>query len=350
MVNPLLIPSRTWTFLKRGCLALCVGIIGPVLVESKAANPGEVASSQPPSPQAASPGPGNANSPAAPVPVKRGKLVLVTPGTVVGKTAPQGWSHLILKNYPHINPKQQSLVSASTYRLASLVFTSIMARVEAIPGTNPTRYALGDIGFGLGTTVRGEEMVLSPETQARLGANLGFQERFVLSECYKRQAMARSVVRTNTMAVFDTHAVIDHDSRHHLAKMRYAVLLDPRSGQIATLSWGVDLDQEQRPRVACTPLEWLPPNKVDDCVLYVDPNQFTLGIPNDIAFAVKRPPLGQAQIPLTQDLQALAGRPSYTAQTANDLEMTLRNGLRKILQQAARRDNANRVAEGSDRR
>ncbi len=354
VVNPLLIPSRTWVSLKRDCLILCFGVLGPLLMESQAADPGaNVASPQVPRRTAVSPTTRNGvsqtapNATPAPVPVKRGKLVLVPPGTIVGKTAPKGWSHLILKSYPRIATEDRNLVSPSTYQLASLVFTSIMARVETIPGSNPPRFALGDIGLGLGTKVRGQEMVLSPETQARLGANLGLQERIVLSECYKRQAMARSIVRTDTMAVFDTHAVIDHNGRHRLSRMRYAVLLDPRSGQIATLSWGVDLDQQQQPRVACTDLEWLPPNKVDDCVLYVDPNQFTLGIPNDIAFAVNRPPKGQAQIPLTQDLATLAGRPSYTAQTAHSLEINLRNELRRILEQAARRDSSSRVAAGS---
>ena len=216
----------------------------------------------------------------------------------------------------------QSLVSASTYRLASLVFTSIMARVEPIPGTNPPRYALGDIGLGLGTKVRGQEMVLSPETQARLGANLGFQERIVLSECYKRQAMARAVVRT------DTHGRLRHACRDRswrpASAGQDAVCGAARSAfrpnrhvELGASIW----TKQQRPYAACTALEWLPPNKVDDCVLYVDPNQFTLGIPNDMAFAVKQPPQGQSRIPLTQDLAMQAGRPSYTAQAAKSLEM-----------------------------
>jgi hypothetical protein len=236
------------------------------------------------------------------------------------------------------------LVSQSTYRLSSLVFTSIAARVEAVPGSNPKRFVLGDIGLGLGTNVQGRHVVLSPETQAQLGANLGFQERIVLSECHKRQAMARAVARTQTMAVFDTHAVMIRDGRHRLAKVRYAVLLDPRSGQIATLCWGVDLDNQGRPYVSNTALEWLPPNKVDELTLYVDPAQITLGIPGDLAFAVNQVPQGQARIALTSDLALLTGSAKYTAQSTEELETQLRLGLQQLLQKTARKESASRVA------
>ncbi len=313
------------------------------MVESQAANPGSA------NPVASAPvrRPSGSQMPAASNTVSEqplGQLIFVPPGTVIGQKPPQGWSHLVLKSLPGISPKHQQLVSQSTYQLASLIFTSIVARVEAIPATNPPRFRLGDIGLGLGTKVQGQDMVLSPETQARLGANLGFQERIVLSECHKRQAMARAVVRTATMAVIDTHAVMIREGRHRLAKVRYAILLDPRSGQIATLCWGVDIDQQGKPYAANTALEWLPSNKVDQLTLYVDPGQITLGIPSDLAFAVNQVPQGHSRIPLTSDLALLTGSAAYTPQSAEELESQLRLELQKIIQKTAQKESSSPVA------
>ena len=343
VVNPLLIPSRTRTAVKRGFLVMTIGILGPWLMESQAAvRPGS--ESQAPAPVTRQSTPAQ-TSPRVSVP--EGRLVLLPPGTVVETKAPAGWSHLLLKSLPRIHPEHRGLVSESTYRLSGLVFTAMAVRVEPLEGSQPPRYYLGDVGLGLGTKVRGQDVVLSPETQARLGANLGFQERILLSECYKKQQLARSVVRTDTMAVFDTHAVMIRGQQHRLARMRYAILLDPRSGQIATLAWGMDVDQQGRPLAANTPLEWLPPNKVDDCVLHVDPRQITFGIPNDLAFAVNGAPQGQREIPLTTDLARLSSQPSYVPQTAKSLETLLRNELAKVIQQAAQQESASRIAGGS---
>ena len=323
LVNPLLIPSRTLTSVRRTvCLVGCA-ILAPLLLGGQ--TPTDSVATR------------SAQRP-------EGKLVLVTPGTVIEKEAPQGWSHLILKSQPRISPAHQSLVSQSTNRLASLVFTSVVARVERI-SENPARYALGDIGLGLGTNVRGRDMVLSPQAQARLGANLGLQERIVLDECYKRQNLARDVVRTPTMAMIDTHAVMVRPGAHRLAKVRYAVLLDPHSGQIATLTWGVDVDRQGTPYSANTALEWLAPNQTADCVLYVDPQQFTLGIPNGLAFAVNGAPRGHSRIPLTPELATLAGQASYTKEAAHTLETTLRNELSRIIQQSAKQRSARQVAD-----
>ena len=344
MVNPLLIPSLIWNSLKRTGLILALSVSGFMIVESQAGNP------SPGQPTAAPPTSARTAEAANPPQVPQGKLVLVPPGTLIGTEAPQGWSHLILKSLPSINPEHKSRVSETAYELSSLVFTSIVARTDRVPGSNPPRYVLGDIGLGLGTKVQGRDIVLTPETQARLGANLGFQERIVLSECYKRQSQARAVVRTQTMAVIDTHAVMIRNGQHRLAKVRYAVLLDPRSGNIATLSWGVDVDQQRQPSSANSDLQWLPPNKIDDLVLHADSRHMTLGFPGELAFAVKQPPQGNSRIPLTNSLASLAGKAAYTPQTAGELETTLRTEMQRIIQQSGQRQSTGRIAGQSSQR
>ncbi len=339
MVNPILIPSRTKSSIKRGCLVLLCGVLGSLLLETQAANQPGFATHPATSPPNAT----TVNKP-------QGKLVLVPPGTVVGTKAPPGWSHLVLKSLPHIDPRHKSRVSQSNYELSSLIFTTILAKVHSLPGTNPPQFSLGDVGLGLGAKVQGHHMVLSPETQARLQANLGLQEKIVLSACYKKQALARAIIRTDTMAVFDTHAVMVRQGQHLVSKMRFAILLNPRNGDIATLAWGMDLDQSGRPFSANTQVEWLAPNTVDDCLLNVDPGQITLGIPNDRAFAVDRAPQGTTRFPLTQELARFISRPMYTSETAAQLESALRTELARTLQKTAQRETQSRVAGGSSPR
>jgi hypothetical protein len=342
VVNPLLIPSLIWNSLKRTGLILSLTVTGLMMVETQAGppNPGS------PAPPALV----RTAEAANPAQVPQGKLVLVPPGTLLGNEPPEGWTHLVLKSLPRINPEHKPRVSETAYELASLVFTTIVARSERVSGSNPPRFVLGDIGLGLGTKVPGKDMILSPDTQARLGANLGFQERIVLSECYKRQSQARAVVRTQTMAVIDTHAVMIRNGEHRLAKVRYAVLLDPRSGNIATLSWGVDVDQQRQPYSANSDLEWLPPSKIDDLVLHVESRHMTLGFPGELAFAVQHAPQGHSRIPLTNNLAALAGKAAYTPQTAAQLETTLRTEMQRIIQRSAQKQSPGGVAASGSKR
>ncbi|WP_166820159.1 hypothetical protein [Thalassoroseus pseudoceratinae] len=271
------------------------------------------------------------------------RLVLLKPGTVVGNTAPDGWSHLVLKSMPRIHPEHRSKVNKQTYRMSSLVFTAVAANVR--PTTNSdgqNQYEIGNIGIGMGTSIRGQDTVITPETKNRFGVKFGFLEGILLSTCYEKLMMARLRAHTPTMAVIDTHAVMVRGQGHRPAIMRHILLVDAPTGRLETLSFGIDIDERNQYLGVNTHMEWLRGNAIDDCLLYVDRREFTVGIPSDNAFAVKSPPKGRMTVQFTKSLADLAGQSALNAESLQTLE----RGLRQALWSAATRKTSSGLADG----
>jgi hypothetical protein len=266
-----------------------------------------------------------------------GRLVLIPPGTVIpAEGVPRGWTHFILKSEPRIRPQHRHLVTNQVIQLSSLLTTATLARVEPVEENGEVHYRLGDLGLGLATRIRGTETVITPDTHSRLGAGFGFFESTLLGECFEKVKMARLRARTETMALLDTHAVMIRGGRHRESVTRHAILIDPKSGRLETLVWGIDLDANRNYLGVSSHMEWLRPGTVEDCQLWVDPNAFTLGIPSDLAFAVPGPPKGRLTVPFTSDLVTVAGQSRFTPQSLQTFESGLRQALWAAAQQNAR--------------
>src|SRR5438067_2468332 len=48
----------------------------------------------------------------------------IPPGTVVDRSAPPGWSHLVIKSLPRVRPSERGKVLALTARMATWMFTA----------------------------------------------------------------------------------------------------------------------------------------------------------------------------------------------------------------------------------
>jgi hypothetical protein len=268
-------------------------------------------------------------SPSAPeVPAPR--FELLQPGTVVGKDPPRGWSHLIIKSQPRIRQEDLRQVSSLTADLASFLFTAFVANVEEERIDGQVRYRLGAIAVGIGTPINGRDTIISPATQQKLGANVGLLAGQVLAKLYDGQQNVRLAGFTRTMALVDTPVVMVRGNRHRAVMIRYALLVDANTGRLDTLAWLLDRDDRGGFVGPSSPIEWLPPGKINDAVLRVDPNEFTLGIPSDSAFGLLRIPEGQKQIAFPDELKAVAAEVSPSAAWAGWLEGKLRG----LLQQA----------------
>jgi hypothetical protein len=116
--------------------------------------------------------------------------------------------------------------------------------------------------------------------------------------------------------------------RHRPVVLRYAVLVEETTGKLDTLLWLLDKDEGGGYAGPVGPMEWLPPNKIEDCVLHVDSREFTLGNPTEKAFAMSRLPQGQKQIDFPASMRAAAASQKLTAETASDLEAGLRAALK----------------------
>src|SRR5262249_2603636 len=237
-------------------------------------------------------------------PVAAPRFELIQPGTVIGKDPPKGWSHLIIKSHPRIRPEDLRQVSPLTAELAGFLFTAFVANVDEERAGGEVRYRLGAIAFGVGTSINGRDTIISPATQQRLGANVGLLGGQVLAKVYDGQQNVRLAGFTRTMALVDTPMVMLRGNRHRPIVIRYALLVDAGTGRLETLAWLLDRDDRGGYQGPASALEWLPPGKISDAVLRVDPSEITLGVPSDIAFALVRIPEGQKQIAFPEEVKA----------------------------------------------
>lgn len=265
-------------------------------------------------------------SPPASYDVSTSPVSLLPPGTVIGETAPEGWTHLILKSRPSVSSGAVSRLSEHEVRYATFLFMTTVARVSARHSSLRTTYVLDDVAIGLGTQIDGKDVVLSPDTHDRLGANLGFIFRMILSGAYQKQKAVRVVARSPTFALLDTPAMMLRHGKHVEVILRYAVLVEPHTGRLDTLVYLID--RADKPEESLGPIEWLPPDLLIRAPLHIDDREFLLGNPTEKSYGVECIPQGQQHLDIPDDLKHLAGQRSFTEPDAQRLHASLRQLLK----------------------
>jgi hypothetical protein len=249
---------------------------------------------------------------------------LIPPWTIIGDLPPQGWSHLIIKTRYKVANKAEGLVSVVADGVAC-IFTSILARVEVVPGEAGPRHRLADLAVGAGAGIAGKDTILSTATRGKFGADLKIVGWISLTEHEKRWPKVLIRARSNTMAVLDDPAFLDRDGGHHPVVLRYVVLVEPRTGRLETLVWRVDVDKAGEYQGAVGPMEWLPPNMMGHCLLHYAPSRFSLGLPEPGSLALQSLPPGHTQVPIADALHEVLGLLRFTPEQAREMEKRLRN-------------------------
>jgi hypothetical protein len=265
----------------------------------------------------------------------------IPPGTPIEQRAPNGWHYLIVKSAPRLAAGDVDKVPQIAARHTTLLFTGILGRVRAEPqsGGQTQQYGLDTVAIGLGTAIKGHDVIVSSETQDRQQAALGPIGRMVLSESEERLKLFTQAARSPTMGIYDIPAIMLRGDQHVPSILRYAILVDPRDGQLFTLVWMVDLDSKGAYTQASSPMRWLARDYKEDCQLHVDAREFgALGIPNARAFAIVDLPKGRS-IEMTPGIRELAGQPRFTATTLYNLEKQLWDEVFRVIaqEQEARR-------------
>jgi hypothetical protein len=249
----------------------------------------------------------------------------LAPGTVVGRTAPARWSHLIIKSLPRVRPGQESklpLIGRSRMvRMATWMFTAFVADVRPESHGSKTLYGIRAIALGLGTRIGDRDVIITPETAGQHGIELDWITRGILSEGYKTQGRSIVVIHGPTIAVVDTPVAYRANGRNRLLRFRYALVVDASTGRLETLVWLLDAEG------GCGDgwVAILAPDTIDEAELIPDPNEFsTLGVPSEAAFAVDRLPPSRARALLPPDLRSLAAQGKFTPAEAGSLEQRLR--------------------------
>jgi hypothetical protein len=250
----------------------------------------------------------------------------IPPGTVIGTEAPKGWSNLIIKSYSRPGAGDMDQLSPTADRLSRLLFTAIVADVKA---GGDKRNKLAKVAVGLGMRVRDKDTVITPDTQNRLGAGLGILARVVLRTAQEKLSEIVVVARSNTMMVFDSPSLMFLEGKHKPVVLRYAVLVEEKTGRLNTLVWVLARAEGGKYSGPVGAIQWLPPNLTGDCLLHVDGGEFSLGQPTEKAFAMTAPPKGQQEIRVGEDLKPLTARPRFSATTAAELESKLREALKQ---------------------
>ncbi len=265
------------------------------------------------------------------------RLGRIPPGTVIDAGPPQGWSHLVIKSRSVAREGDAKEVPKLARDLAGLLFTAIVADVRPIKRDGKQAgYRLARLAVGLGTEISGRDTIVSSDTYEELGADFGLIKAAILEKSEERLKEMQIVARSNTMAVCDIPATMLLKGEHADIVLRYALLVDNRTGRLDTLVWALPAAREGEGQTLAplSDFEWLAPSMLEECVLHVDKREFVLGIPSERAFAIVCPPQGRHRLEFydllpARELRSAACDGQFTPESAAALERALRAALRQ---------------------
>ena len=165
----------------------------------------------------------------------------ISSGTVIGRSAPDGWSHLVLKSLPRVRPEHREKLNALTVRMSAWMFPAIVAdiRVAEQRGSS-VKFHLRSVALGLGTSVGGRDTIITPETAEQFGVELDWITREILTEGYKTQRRTVVVVHGRTFGLVDTAVWYRCGEKNRLLRLRYGLLVAGLYGQLDVLVWLLD--------------------------------------------------------------------------------------------------------------
>ena len=253
----------------------------------------------------------------------------IEPGTRIGETAPDGWTHLVFKSHPRLQSGAIDALPDFARGLAEFLFSTMTARVA--PGDNG-RFRLERVAIGLGTRVGSEDVIVSSQTIKQLNVDLGplRLKSVILATAEERLNLLRVVAATDSLAIVDAPTLMRLDNRNRDTVFRYLFLVEPETGGLATVTWRIEIDGHGRYLEAASAPVLLTPNLVSTSPLHVDGNEFSaVGIPSDRAFATTKMPPG-VSFPMPKDAAPLAGRLQFTHAAAAQLETAFRTALAQM--------------------
>jgi hypothetical protein len=253
----------------------------------------------------------------------------IPPGTVVGDSPPEGWTHLVVKSLPRVRPGDESkiprIARSQTIGMSRWMFTAFVADVRPETHGRETRHHLRAVALGLGTSVGGRDVVITPDTAERFGVHLDWITRTILTKGYQTQDLAVVVVHGPTFGLVDTPVWFHCGDRNKLVRFRYALLVDSKSGRLDTIAWVLDPDGKCGDAATVVLLN---PNQINPAELIPDPDGFnSIGIASDSAFGVDCLPPHRVRLTMPPGLRAPGAKTRFAPDEARALEA----GLRQLL-------------------
>ena len=250
------------------------------------------------------------------VDLKSRYLPTIPSGTVIGKTAPEGWTNLILFATPTLSKEALAAAPRTAADYARLLKFVLLARTKK----DGAKYRLDTLARGFAVDIGGKETVI--DSKKTMGARLGLFGNRILTENESHfQADVRQVARTPTMVMFDAQAMMRQGTEHVKMVNRHAILVDPNTGKVSTFVWLLSKSDDGY-ALADKAMQLLPENMQEARMLSVKSDKFVLGIPTAEAFALWRIPQGK---PITYgpQLQKVAAVKDLKREDVNALEKIL---------------------------
>jgi hypothetical protein len=243
-------------------------------------------------------------------------LEAIPPGTVIGKTAPSGWSNFIMIAVPTLTKEDIRDAPKVATKFAQMFKFTLLAKSEK----SKEGYRLKTVARGFAMTVKNQELIV--DSRKTFGADLGMFGARILAENEKHiDADVRTVARTETMFMFDAKAVMRQGTEHVPMILRHAVVVDPATGKAHTFIWLMSKDGEKY-TIAEKELQYIPEGTREARFLSVKRDKFVLGLPTPEAFALIRTPQGKA-LKWTAELEKLANPKEPTKDEVVRLEKVL---------------------------
>ena len=208
-----------------------------------------------------------------------------------GQSAPQGWSHLVMKSVPSLATGDLDTVSSQAFDTARRIRPLIVADIRRSEPEFGSSYYLARVGVGLcapGQDGVGDR-VISPASVEGTRGSWTAKQRIILA------AMAYEVSRTHLAAATPTFALVRSpntfliEESHRKVESCHALLVDPQSGKLRVIVWRNDAHRD-----AGEPSE-LPARllaaPVFDCPQDVHASR-VLGTPVAWSFAIRELPPG----------------------------------------------------------
>jgi hypothetical protein len=250
------------------------------------------------------------------VDLKSRYLPTIPSGTVIGKTAPEGWTNLILFATPTLSKEALAAAPRTAADYARLLKFVLLARTKK----DGAKYRLDTLARGFAVDIGGKETVI--DSKKTMGARLGLFGNRILTENENHfQADVRQVARTPTMVMFDAQAVMRQGTEHVKMVNRYVILVDPNTGKVSTFAWLLSKSDDGY-ALADKAMQLLPENMQEARMLSVKSDKFVLGIPTAEAFALWRIPQGKP-IAYGPQLQKVAAVKDLKREDVNTLEKIL---------------------------
>ena len=187
-------------------------------------------------------------------------LVHLPPGTRLTHLE-SGWTHRIIRSVPRLASGDVATLPAASRVSAALFRTIVLAEVARVGDG----YRLIRVGVGNAMPFDGDEIVVTTRAPGRIIDGLSTLDRLVLRAAEGKLAEASIETQTATFALLRTPGYLLLDGKHTEVDLRYAILVDPKSGRLRTLTWATSTHSAVAPRSVIA----LPEGCEFDCALDV---------------------------------------------------------------------------------